>query len=263
MATTSATAAKHSATISHDPQAPASKLSKKSTSGELEFLLESLTHPLPMHCTCIEYILSGPEHACLKRRIAKLLNVRYEPERELDRCMCGRARKPSGSGTEMWEAPSEDRGCLCLQAEMNALKIKESPRGSNLLLVETSNAEEDPGIDGQEDEDEGYLLVEPMSYTSDGGSETGATMGVGSDADNAMIWDDGDDPEEVTYCEEHGGKEGGLKGKCDTCRELYGSEGICKEHGGWEGNQKRFCDACKEVYGDPYEVRIVPGLGRR
>lgn len=67
---------------------PVSLLTRKSASGESEYLLEFLTYEYPMHCTCLEYILSGPEYPCLKRRIAHLLSLQYEPEKQ-GKCTCG------------------------------------------------------------------------------------------------------------------------------------------------------------------------------
>lgn len=205
---------------------PASMLTRKSVRGESDYLLEFLADSWgPTNCSCPEYILSGPEFPCLKRRIAELQGIPYEPMSQMHKCTCGGAwGKQFGEDGE-WLEEEED-----------------------YPPEETSDANSD-----SEDSEDSDINADPeshpaeptkQSYKNGGDPEVGDIIGVDSEA---ISW------------KEHGGWKGNLKGCCDGCiEEEHSSEPMhCGEHGGRAGNPKRLCDACKEVYGDPFLVRIV------
>jgi len=205
---------------SHDSttRPDSSILTRKSTIGESAYLLEVLTHcGGPTNCTCPGYVLSGPEYPCLKRRIAKLQGIPYEPKSQMHKCNCGGSwRKPAEEDGEWWDE-SEDY----------------LPPGSS----DASSDSDDSGINA-DPENHPAESTEPGYKGGRGGPVTGHAIGADSEALN---------------CEEHGGWKGNIKDLCYRCIEEHVSEPIyCEEHGGWEGGLKRLCDACKEVYGDPY-----------
>lgn len=240
-----------------EPSSHDSTLTRKSIGGELEYLLECLFHPFPVDCTCVENVLAGPESACLKNRIAKLLGLPYEFGRQPGKCRCKGAWM-SLEGFRKWrESGTDDYTGFADILELGFTEGSDEGEDSDeKLQVERSGTNidsEDIGRDtGLEDS-----LVELMnlSDTSDGDPEAGG-MGVGPDSASA-VWDGSD----AVYCEEHGGWKGNPKRLCDTCKELHGSGPMyCQEHGGWEGNLKMPCKACQEVYGSPDQVRVVYGF---
>lgn len=199
---------------------PASILTRKSLRGEFEYLLECLFHPFPTRYT-VEDVFFGPKYPSLKYKPLELYDDLGIQSGE---CTCGR----------FWMSIIEPEGW------------------KYYLLVDTSDTDSDNEDIGTNTTPENRP-VEPTepSNASDGDSETGATIGTGSDSATS-IWD----YPEARDCEEHGGMKGNLKRLCGRCKEEHGSQVMyCEEHGGWKGNLKRLCDACKKVYGDPYEVR--------